>query len=127
MGRVNRAEYWLLLVVMAAIVAVFSAAFGKLSAIVAPCVLVAIPRLHDLGKSGKWALLAFPIYFGPMLFVEFTSGDSAYGSGIAMAEGIGIGLLLALVLTLAIPRGQPGTNKWGSPPPPGINFRLRKA
>jgi len=76
-------------------------------------VVFSVRRLHDLNRSGWWALI------NVALFV------TAIVCGIGQFEGIwvaiyGVALLLGLAygLTLLFWPGTPGDNRFGPPPPP---------
>jgi uncharacterized membrane protein YhaH (DUF805 family) len=90
-GRINRAKYWLGLVLLWAVlsiaaivaIAVDSAAFWVLYSILAvaviwPYLAIAIKRWHDRGKSGWWVLIGLiPLIGGIWVLVEcgFLPGD----------------------------------------------------
>ncbi|MBR1920978.1 MAG: DUF805 domain-containing protein [Kiritimatiellae bacterium] len=101
-GRARRKEFWMFVlfnwiagfVVGAVGTALASAtgvaAFGLLSIIYVlgvflPGLGVAIRRLHDIGKSGWWWLIAFIPLVGPIVLLVFACldsqpGENAYGA-----------------------------------------------
>jgi uncharacterized membrane protein YhaH (DUF805 family) len=97
-GRARRSEYWwfVLFNLIVSVVArlVDAAAFGTstayLTIIVAlalllPGLAVAVRRLHDIGKSGWWILLALVPIVGAIVLIvwaakEGEAADNAYGS-----------------------------------------------
>jgi uncharacterized membrane protein YhaH (DUF805 family) len=112
-GRSRRKEYWSFVLLNIAIFFVASMIDGILGlgnllwlygpvatlawlALIVPGLAVGVRRLHDLGKSGWWLLLAFvPLIGGIVLLVFFATdgvrGDNLYGpdpkAGEALAAG----------------------------------------
>ncbi len=95
-GRASRSEYWwffLFFVVLLVAIFIASAAWNSalLMAWVAYLILMAPPlwavtvrRLHDVGRSGRWAILGFfPLAGGPrrtrLLTTRGTVGPNRYG------------------------------------------------
>ena len=95
-GRSRRKEYWTFVLVNSAISIILSAldstigfGFGFLGllfylAILLPSIAVSVRRLHDIGKSGLWLLLAFVpivnlvlIYF---FLLDSETGSNEYGA-----------------------------------------------
>jgi uncharacterized membrane protein YhaH (DUF805 family) len=83
--------------------------------------LIAVPRLHDIGKSGWWLLT---LLVGEVIAVII---GWPYGTdGILIASGLFVLFSLALLVILAFVPGQTSANEWGEPPEPGIRLgRLR--
>ena len=101
-GRARRSEYWWFVLAYAIVNGVLSgltnafkgSAMGTivaiLSAIVAlavivPSIAVTTRRLHDIGKSGWWQLIALIPCVGTILLIVWTAkdsdpGDNMYGS-----------------------------------------------
>jgi len=137
-GRVNRAKYWLYVVVSAAIliilVAVISLIFarqlydprggfnfppGVLVGVGVVYVLllvvgifVGIKRLHDRDKSGLWLLL---FYLVPMVLSWISAILSRNGIGALFALASVIVSIWALV-ELGFLRGTVGPNRYGEDP-----------
>jgi uncharacterized membrane protein YhaH (DUF805 family) len=118
-GRINRATYWLCLVVISAIFAAIIALtgkrvpFGEIALIV-----LCVPRLHDIGQSGWWV--------GGMIIAEIAVMIAALASlpedqALAVLGLFGLLILVGLVVLGALP-GQPGPNRFGPPPAPGLSF-----
>jgi uncharacterized membrane protein YhaH (DUF805 family) len=109
-ARGSRKEYWVVVGVifgLGVLVGLFGGSLG--SAAFAPSLLFMVRRLHDIGKSGWWALA---IAFGPILPML------ALAPFAPMTVLIPLVVLLSLVWTIwlgAIP-GEPQTNRWGPPP-----------
>ena len=101
-GRARRSEYWWFVLgysivngVLSGLTNAFSGSamgtiMGILSAIVAlgvlvPSISVTTRRLHDIGKSGWWQLLALVPCVGAIILIIWTAkdsdpGDNMYGS-----------------------------------------------
>ncbi|WP_027480490.1 DUF805 domain-containing protein [Deinococcus pimensis] len=114
-GRARRREFWMFTLVQTVISVVFgilfgitgglnedltiSPAFGLFSVVFAlyalatfvPTLAVTVRRLHDTGKSGWFYLITFVPAVGSLIVLIFTIMDS-----------------------------EPGTNKWGPSPKPGL-------
>lgn len=76
-GRATRAEYWFP-VLYALVVALVLTFFGKLGAYLSiafslvnlvPSIAVSIRRMHDIGKSGWWILIAFIPIIGSIWYL----------------------------------------------------------
>jgi uncharacterized membrane protein YhaH (DUF805 family) len=135
-GRINRAKYWLaiLIYVVVSIVAqVIGLATGSegltmmLSAVAnlfsfVSGILVGIKRLHDRDKSG-WLLLLFYIAPGVLLAIGIVigflgvAGDSSGGSAIgAVLSLAGVAILIWAFVELGCLRGTVGPNQYGPDP-----------
>ena len=101
-GRARRSEYWyfflmyLLIFVLLAIVDGITGSFsaksgvGLLSGVFAlamllPSLAVGVRRLHDIGRSGWWLLIAFVPLIGGIVLLLFAvkvgpPGDNEYGA-----------------------------------------------
>ena len=90
-GRARRSEYWyftlfsMMLFILLMIVMYMIPTIGTILIVLAglgliiPSIAVTVRRLHDIGKSGWWYLLAFVPLGGIVLFV-FSVMDSQPGS-----------------------------------------------
>jgi uncharacterized membrane protein YhaH (DUF805 family) len=96
-GRAARSEFWFwalfnfiaAIVAMAADMMIFSESeFSPVSSLLAlglllPNIAVGVRRLHDIGRTGWWFLIAFTIIGGILLLVwacqKGTTGPNAYG------------------------------------------------
>jgi uncharacterized membrane protein YhaH (DUF805 family) len=126
-GRVNRAKYWLMVLValivglICAVLVLFLGVIGIILAailyigLVIAGIAVGIKRLHDRDKSGWWLAL---FYLG----VGLLSGLS---QGFNRGESSGIGLIFSLatfaisiwaLVELGCLRGTPGPNRYGPDP-----------
>ena len=135
-GRINRAKYWLailvyiLVTIVAAVIGFASgseALANMLSSLVSLAtfisgILVGIKRLHDRDKSGWWLLLfyivpgvLFGIGTGMMLF-----GVVADSSGLGGAASIfflaGFAIIVWAFIELGCLRGTVGPNQYGPDP-----------
>jgi uncharacterized membrane protein YhaH (DUF805 family) len=127
-GRINRPTYFLglalLVAVYAAVNAVMTRPTGMSEVLI---ILLMVPRLHDIGKSGWWA--------GALILGEIVVVGLAVWAATAMkndeiiliASGLFVLVALGLLVLLGCIRGQPGSNKWGAPPPPGLSLKTYKA
>lgn len=96
-GRARRKEYWffalfnlLVMLVLSFIdgmIGLYSieAGLGVLSgiytlAVLIPSLAVTVRRLHDIGRSGWWLLIAFIPLIGALILLIFTVLDSKPGS-----------------------------------------------
>jgi len=121
-GRFNRATYWALmglaLVLTALLIAVTGADLRVPEYVWA---LLCIPRLHDIGKSGWFFLIAIAVeIFGTVVSLSMLSGD-------AVVVGLGITALLVVapMVLLGLIPGDPQANRYGPPPLPGVAFRAK--
>ena len=100
-GRASRKEYWLFFLLYFSLIVITisienileiydaQSGFGPISSITTvglavPCISVLVRRLHDINKSGLWALLTLvPIANLVLLFfscLEGTKGENRFGS-----------------------------------------------
>jgi uncharacterized membrane protein YhaH (DUF805 family) len=96
-GRARRSEYWwfyLAYVLADVVAAIVDAVLGTflveivlVLALLLPVLAVGVRRLHDIGKSGWWLLIALIPLVGAIVLLVFTCQDS-----------------------------EPGTNQWGPSP-----------
>jgi uncharacterized membrane protein YhaH (DUF805 family) len=80
-GRSRRSEYWwaylFTLLVSGVIAAIIPALAGVWSlATLVPSIAVSVRRLHDIGKSGWWLLLALIPLVGGIILLVFCCMDS---------------------------------------------------
>jgi uncharacterized membrane protein YhaH (DUF805 family) len=103
-GRARRSEYWFW-VLFTVIVDIVSRALDGIAgdgmlistltglALLLPSIAVAVRRLHDTGRSGKWFLLVFAIVVGWIFliiwFCEDSQADNEYGPNPKGAVGYG--------------------------------------
>jgi uncharacterized membrane protein YhaH (DUF805 family) len=121
--RYNRATYWLFfaLLLIASAILVYFGKDGVLTGVL--FVILATPRLHDIGLSGWIAVgvvvLANALGIG-VLLAGISSGHLETVIGVLGLAVFGLAALLG-----AIP-GTAKTNRWGDPPAPGFNFRVSR-
>jgi uncharacterized membrane protein YhaH (DUF805 family) len=121
-GRINRPTYFMGL----AIVALFWG-ISMMFALKIPgevfALLIAVPRLHDIGRSGWWAgaavLVELVVAIGG-LTVAAAAGAQIWASLIIL--GVVTAYWVLLIWLGCIP-GQAQTNSYGDPPPPGVSFK----
>lgn len=102
-GRARRSEYWffyLFYVIVSLVLNVIDRIIGTQIpgllvglALLVPIIAVGVRRLHDMGRSGWWYLIAFTIVGIVVLIVWFASNDS-----------------------------EPGTNQWGPSPKGDLGY-----
>ena len=130
-GRVNRAKFWIAVVIFAAIhvlmaildyateqSVVFQALNGMLSIVIVICsIAVGVKRLHDRNKSG-WYLLLF--YFVPgtlaalsVLIGEFVEDSTIIATALAL---LAFALVVWAFVELGCLRGTVGANPYGPDP-----------
>ena len=118
-GRMNRATYWLLLVVVVLFFAVV-VTLGKRPPGIAEAlvVLLGVPRLHDIDRSGWWITILFglEIISIAIAFITLPVQDVLVIGGF-----VAIGLLIAMMILGCIP-GQVGPNAYGEQPASGVSF-----
>jgi uncharacterized membrane protein YhaH (DUF805 family) len=122
--RMNRTTYWTCMVLVFALGLFTAFVLEKKSGYVSEVILVLIclPRIHDLGKSG-WiiggTLIAYLIIV--ISIVSTLDLDTAQ---------IWLGTLnlfiVAMLIWLGMLPGQPIANAYGEPTQPGISFRKSK-
>lgn len=92
-GRARRKEYWMFTLVNIIIAFVFGFVCGLIKlpalsmvyslAVLVPGIAVTARRLHDIGKSGWFMLIAFiplvGLYLIYVLTIEGDNGNNAYG------------------------------------------------
>ena len=121
--RMNRPTYWLCYVVFMLVVSIL-AYLGKLNGgMEVAMILVGIPRLHDIGRSG-WIV-------GAVIAIEIMVLVGAALAGVSVdtlliTSGMIFFSIAALGIWLGIVPGDAGTNKWGETPKAGVNFGIRK-
>lgn len=122
-GRVNRATYWLcvgVIVVLYAASNIYLERNVPVSEIV--LVLLCVPRLHDIGRSG-WLVV------GPLVF-EIGAVVAAFSllpqqTALAVA-GVATIIITALLVWLGCIPGDTAANRFGEPPAPGLTFKPTK-
>ena len=118
--RINRATYALL----AGCVAVFSLMLGlfapqSISLGELVWVLICVPRLHDIGRSGWW--VAPPLVGGIALGV--VAALTLTGGRAEIAVAVLALVLFGLIGWLGSLKGEAGANRFGAAPPPGFNVQ----
>ena len=90
-GRARRREYWMFVLanfIVALVLGIIDRIFGWgqiLSeiyslAVLLPSIAVCIRRLHDIGKSGWWLLIALIPLIGEIWLIVLFCQDSQYGA-----------------------------------------------
>lgn len=124
-GRINRAKYWLSVLLFIAFLAiagvvVFAAGFSMAGFVIAGLLYIgfmyvglaiAVKRLHDRDKSGWWVLVFY------ILPAVLSGASSGMGGGVAMVLSIAsFALSIWGLVELGILRGTMGPNQYGPDP-----------
>jgi len=117
-GRINRATFWLsvgMLVLLIVLIRVFAPSSAHISEVV--LMFLAIPRLHDIGRTGWWVLAAFGIEIAAIIvgFVVVPQHALAVAGGVTL-------LIFGLMTWLGAIPGNTGPNRYGDQPPPGLQW-----
>ena len=117
----NRATYWLCIGVLLIILAIINfVSVRPLRINEALLVILCVPRLHDLGKSGWWVVV--PLATELAIIVIFAVAALSLDAGASVA-----GLAIAVfVVVLGLIPGQPHANRFGEPLKSMFSFRERR-
>lgn len=118
-GRINRATYFMLLAALVGMTVVIAVAMpdGRLPGELMLAFIV-IPRLHDLGRSGWYALgiLLIEIVGLVVILSQLPFDQTSVGIGIMAI------VMLVVAIGLGLVPGQAGPNRFGAQPKPGIQW-----
>lgn len=119
-ARLNRASYWVIVGVAIVAMVVSALAFRRpLPAALVVMLIAAIPRLHDLGRTGWWAggvfIALMALFFGGQYVLPPHALQNALGVAVLVLPGL-------LVCLGALP-GQKADNAFGAAPPRGLSFK----
>lgn len=134
-GRSGRKEYWvsviLTVVLLLALTLLVPSRSSGGSAAVVVWLLVFARRLHDIGRSGWWGVLAMLASAAPLILALVLGGPGMLGALAGQDEPSGAGELWLLVgligplliqfgftLWLGLQKGDAGDNRFGPPPSP---------
>lgn len=123
-GRVNRTTYLVQLALVVALygaLIVFNVKPGGAEVVV---VVLAVPRLHDLGRSGWWSTLFIA---GQMVLVAWALGTGVNAETLLMASGLYTLASLGALIVLGLMPGQKAANRFGPPPRRGFQWQYGKA
>ncbi|QGZ93461.1 DUF805 domain-containing protein [Terricaulis silvestris] len=122
-GRMNRAMFWLCVVIIVALYVVLNFYFQRrtpVSEVV--LVILCVPRLHDIGRSGWLVLAPLALEIGAVIAAfSLLPRDSALP-----VLGIVTLIIAGLIIWLGCIPGDPASNRFGDPPAPGIKFERPK-
>lgn len=119
-GRINRAAYWAIVGVAIAAILVSVLVFRRpLPAALVVMLIAAIPRLHDLGRTGWWAGGVFIA----LMALFFGGGFALPPQVFQNALGAAVLVLPVLLSALGGLPGQAGDNRFGPPPPRGLSIK----
>jgi uncharacterized membrane protein YhaH (DUF805 family) len=117
MGRINRVMYWTFLAVAIILLAAIWWFLSWRPPLTVVVTLLCVARLHDIGRSGWFALGMFI----PGVPIEAQVFPTRTGPFVAPTIGVTVMIvaLVGIVVWLGTIRGQPGANRFG-PPLPGL-------
>lgn len=116
--RINRATFWLVYGIILALDLTL-AYFGSInSSLVMVFAVFCVFRLHDLGLSGKWALLVLGIQILGVVIAYRYVPEHQIPTALYLIDG----LILPAIVWLGSTPGEPVSNGWGGPPAPGIGL-----
>jgi uncharacterized membrane protein YhaH (DUF805 family) len=123
-GRYNRSVFWLglgmLVVVAVGARLIFHSSHGVSEVMI---VLFAVPRLHDIGRSGWLVLWGIGIELAALILAVIFLPMVLFPLALGLA-----GLVIAgLLIWLGCIKGDPGHNRFGQPPAPGLGSRRNPA
>jgi uncharacterized membrane protein YhaH (DUF805 family) len=118
--RTNRATYWFSIALVVALLTLASWIFPDFKdGLEVPLVLVGVPRLHDIGRTGWFALVLIPLEIG-------AAALAITNPPLADLAFVGVTLVFAgLVIWLGAIPGQSEANRFGERPAPGIDLKRR--
>lgn len=138
-GRINRAKFWLAILIYFIAFLVIFLLFGAVAAavnyelsmttlvilaaivyipILISGIAVGIKRLHDRNKSGWWLLL---FYLVPNVLQGIGGASGGQGIGMIFAL-IGFAISIWALVELGILRGASGPNQYGPDPLPASKY-----
>lgn len=118
-GRINRTTYWALVAMLVAITVIARLLIGDTARVSEVVLLwIAVPRLHDIGRSGWWA--------GGVLGIELagvivTLAVLPSVAGVQLAAGLFGLLVIVLMIVLGCLPGEKEANDYGDAPAPGFS------
>lgn len=121
-GRINRASYFLAFIVIVVGYGLMMKLLPRPPHIAELLLaLIAIPRLHDIGRKARWWVIGavaaeIVLVFGTLYFLPLRTV-------LAIAGGYAL-LVLAAMILLGARKGDGGANAFGDAPPPGLSFRI---
>jgi uncharacterized membrane protein YhaH (DUF805 family) len=115
--RMNRVTYGALLVALVVAYFVMVNTMKRPPGAEVLVALIAVPRLHDVGRTGWWLL---PLFLGELVAVAI--GWSGGVDGILVAGGLYVLFCLVLLVVLGLIPGEGATNRWGEPPLSGLHL-----
>jgi uncharacterized membrane protein YhaH (DUF805 family) len=117
-GRINRFTYWTAIGLIAAVYAAIMLIAKKQVAVTEVALIaVAVPRLHDIGKSAWWAGAAFIAEIAVAVIGVVTLGEDA-----RVLLGLFVLVIVGCMVWLGCKRGDPATNQFGEPPTLGVSW-----
>lgn len=119
-GRTNRATFWGSVLAAASVFAIIRVLDPKATIPEFVILVLCVPRLHDIGRSGWWV--------GGALVGELVILAAAFSASLSTMEtvaGAYVLLLALLMVVLGCIPGQAVENRFGSPPRPALQWKPR--
>jgi len=120
-GRINRVSYWIAIAAAAVVLVLFRLLDPKFSIPEYVILILCVPRLHDIGRTGWWAGGAL---IGELVLVAALFTTSA--DTILTAGGAYMFFVAVLMIVLGCLPGQPAENRFGPPPKRGLDWSRPK-
>jgi uncharacterized membrane protein YhaH (DUF805 family) len=119
-GRTNRAVYWFTVAILAGLAGVFSVV--RLNPTISEIVfiLLAAPRLHDIGRSAWWVMVGVGLEVAGLV-LGLATGQLLLGPGLATLS------IFGLMIWLGSVPGEAVANRFGEAPKPGLSFASKRA
>ncbi len=119
--RTNRATYWASAVLVAALYALLNVLLPTRSSVSeVVLVILCVPRLHDIGRTGWLVLAPLALEIAAAVGLFILPQDDGY-----VVFGVAVLIILGAMVWLGVIPGEPEANRFGDPPPPGVQFRRR--
>ena len=134
-GRVNRAKWWLLILLSILYTfVVFAACFALLGftglflgwiltlLLIWPSIAIGVKRLHDRGKRGLWLLFFYLVpgildAFNMAMFPDMMAHQGAMASPLSLLFSLAaLAITIWMIVELGVLRGTVGDNKYGPDP-----------
>jgi uncharacterized membrane protein YhaH (DUF805 family) len=119
-GRINRTTYWAAFAgAVGVIIGVRLLGFeSKMFELLLG--IICIPRMHDMGWSGRWILLPLAV----LVVGSIWAGASASSpEQVLIVAYTATAMVFATMIWLGCLKGQPAWNEYGNPPPAGLSFQ----
>ena len=123
-GRINRATYWLCVALVLGLVLLANLVSTKRAAVPEFMLFaIAMPRLHDIGRTGWWAGGAFilELVLAAATLVAATQ-HLISADGMLAILGVFTLVIAGLLIYLGTVPGNVAANRFGEPPRAGLSY-----